>query len=109
MKTRVKLLNQIISYQNISDSIFQDVYAYPWDYDGEGAATLSTKDVKHILNLYLNESIQADDVHKWAEFLECRDDVDYDNTIIEILFELANPDINGKITPKGAELILQKI
>lgn len=102
---RIELLNKIIKYQDVSDSIFQYISLYPWDYTGQ-PTLISANDISYVLNLYIEQKTTSVDIEKWANFLECRDDVDADKIISEIIFELANPDVQGALTVSRAKSIL---
>lgn len=107
-KNRINLIKRVISYQNITDKIFDELTSSEWDFDGT-PALLNTEDIAHVLTLYLDKEITKQDIEKWANFLECRDDVHAHESIANILFELANPDIEGELTAERAKSILLKL
>jgi hypothetical protein len=105
---RIKLIKKIISYKDVTDKIFADLLSYKWDFE-ENPALLDANDIARVLKLYLDQKITAQDIEKWANFLECRDDVHAHESIADILFELANPDIEGELTESRAKSILLEL
>ena len=70
-------------------------------------------DIKHALRLFLNKSMGTVQLQEWADFLEMNELVDYEHgkedKIANILFRLANPEINGPINQKTALEILSTL
>ncbi len=105
---RLNLLKDFINYKDTSDKIQHDIQSYLWDFEGK-PALLGAKDIARVLKLYLEQKITARDIGRWANFLECRDDVHAHESIADILFELANPDIEGELTEARAKSILLEL
>ncbi len=90
----------------------QQLAAYPFDYTGE-AVPLLRSHFDAVLRRYLLGDLTASDVEAWAEAIELREDVDYDDErdpfVHQMLFWLANPLINGALTPDTARDALNLI
>jgi hypothetical protein len=73
-------------------------------------ATMRIDNITEALNRYLNGSVSAKDVEKWADAVEGRDDIEYaggqEKTISELLSVLSNPEINGPLTLAAAMTLL---
>lgn len=50
-----------------------------------------------MLNKYISDSISDHDLEEWANFVECRDDIDY-SKVEGYIYALANPELMGEIT-----------
>ena len=60
---------------------------------------LGYDDFKRILDKSVKEEIGFDLLEKLADSVEIRDDIDFiDDELKELIFELANPVLNGSIT-----------
>lgn len=105
---RINLIKKVISYEDVTDQIFAKLSSYEWDFDGN-PVLFGAQDIKRVLKLYLDQRITARDIDKWANFIECRDDVEPHESIAEILFELANPDIQGALTETRAKALLLEL
>ncbi len=108
---RVQLLNIIIHADNHLESAMTEISSHNWDFDGK-PIFLEKSHLQNILSRFLSGEITADFVHKWADFIELREDIDYpqedQNLISDIISVLANPEINGQLTSEGAhDLVTQ--
>jgi hypothetical protein len=65
-------------------------------------AILTKNDLINVMNFYINNKITASDFMEWANLIEGREDIDYEteykDEINNIVYQIANPDINGEIT-----------
>ena len=79
--------------------------AYGWGASGE-LVVLTAVDAIRLLERFLRGELTARQVEHWAELLEMRDDVAYEerwsNELRQLLFVLANPEVNETITPSLA-------
>ena len=100
MKNRKKLLINIIKLENNSERSKRELKNYPWD--SQEIIHLTKMHIKAILEKYIKLEINNHEIENWADFLEGRDDVGFDENdfekIKEIISELANPDLFGKLT-----------
>lgn len=96
-----QILNELITFSKPIEYLEQRVLNLPWDIDT--LVVLKYSDLKNIFEKYLTKIITAKDVERWAELIEVRDGIDYEErdnlpNIKDIIFQLANPDINSEIT-----------
>lgn len=77
-----------------------EIQKYPWDCDVE-LYFLNKADLLSIFSRFKSGELLNDDIENWANFLECRDDLGYEaeheDDLREIVFLLANPEINYTI------------
>lgn len=75
-------------------------------WDSEELVTLQRTHIRNILKKYLVGEVSADDVIMWANAIESREDIGYEtpyeDTIKQVIFELANPEINYKLNESQA-------
>ena len=59
-------------------------------------------DVVNVMKVFLDKRISSDDLSVWAELVEGRDGIQYEEefqkVIADVLFWLSSPDINGELT-----------
>ena len=69
---------------------------------------LSVNDLRSVLQRALISDVSLPAVHKWAEAIEARTDlVEYENqSVVDVLFELATPEVNGDLTLGRIEELL---
>lgn len=98
MKTRKEILNDLLSMNGSIRKLLNDLSSFGYD-SSEPLIVVTTKDIEVILTKCINNLIDISDLEEWANAIEIRDDIDFENDDLkEIIFELANPDINGAIT-----------
>ena len=78
---------------------------FPWDIDAP-LVTLTARDVAIILQRYVSGEITAREVEYWADLLEVRDDVEFDEIpneqVQEAVHFMANPLLHGDLTEAAA-------
>jgi hypothetical protein len=109
---RKKILNALIAYEHDPKTLAQQLSLFEWDSEEE-LALLEISDIQTVLDLYLKDKITDTDIEFWAETIECREDIAYESgredLIINTIFDLANPDINKKITIKLVEQLCNQL
>jgi len=107
---RISALRVIIAYQMPIDAALADLASYGWDFDTE-VVTVTAADVRSMLQRYVAGALREDDLTRWAEIIEGRDDIALDPVHQEalgmIVFTLANPDINTRMTPEAAKALIE--
>jgi hypothetical protein len=102
LEDRKSLLERIVRFElPIEDSIAM-LRAYGWDSEEE-LVVLAAADALRILERYLGGELSAQQVEYWAELLEMRDDVGFEerwsSELRRLIFVLANPEINEPLMP----------
>ena len=84
---------------------------FGWDSE-EALVTVEPHHVEAVLRRFLAGEIGAAVVEDWANGLEARDDValadDDDGTLSEVLFDLANPTLQGPLTGEFARSLIAR-
>jgi hypothetical protein len=62
-----------------------------------------------MLRSYLDGRRTTGALVAWAEALEVREDVDVEAPVQDLLFALANPTINGPLTPEAARKWVRRL
>jgi len=98
MRSRKEILKDLVLLQGNIEVLQKELSQYPWDIE-DALLKISTEDFAIILKKSINNEIDFETLTSWANAIECRDDLEFTNEKMqEIIFELANPEINGKIT-----------
>lgn len=109
MRNRKDILKDLILFKaNLSD-LQNELSQYSWDIE-EPILMISIHDFSDVLKRCIENKINFDDLVRWANIIECRDDLDFEvKEIQEIVFELANPEINGEITKERLKEIFNEL
>lgn len=92
---RAESLQQIISFGTNRDDAYAALLKHSWDSESE-LVVASRQLLSDVLQKYLAGDISSDDLEEWANFIECRDDIDY-SEIEDYIYALANPQLMGSI------------
>lgn len=80
-----------------------------WDIQ-EPILIVSKQDFTNIFKKCINNEISFETLVSWANAIECRDDLDFEvEEMQEIVFELANPEINGEIRKERLQEIINEL
>jgi hypothetical protein len=85
-------------------------YLAPFSFDWPGAplAILRREHLLAVLDRWQRGELSGEDVEEWANLVEVRDDLDHDradSAVGRAVFDLANPDIQGRLDEIGPQLI----
>ena len=98
MRARKLILQDILNFEGDIRDLKKELDKYPFD-SKYPLIIINSKTVCAILKKTISGIISFDDLEEWANIVECRDDVDFENeNIQEIIFELANPELNEQLS-----------
>lgn len=98
MRDRKVVLEDIIQLRGDLQELKKELSQFPWDSE-VFIAEIYRKDVIRVFEGYLNDVISNQQIEDWADLIECRDDIAFeDDDLKELIFELASPEINGYLT-----------
>jgi len=103
---RLDILKNLVYFEKPLQELVCDLSALDWDYHGEPYIVYSGA-VATVIERYLDENISAEELEEWANLLECREDLDFEEAKQEVLsciiYDLANPTLQGDITYNGCK------
>jgi hypothetical protein len=105
VRARKVALEDLINLRGSVDDAVKRLRVFDWDA-APNLVTLSPTTVVEVLDRYQSGDVTADEIAKWAQGIEVRDDIAFpplfDTILKELLFELANPEINRALSPESA-------
>lgn len=108
-RSRAVILTDIVQIRSDLNSLNAELNEYPWDSE-KGLIVIPKEDFIHVFNRAIAGEITFDTVEEWANIIECRDDVDYELHMMEdLIFELANPYLNGEINKAKLEEMINRL
>lgn len=109
MRKRQDILSDLISMHGDLSKLSQELSQYPWDIE-KPILQIKSGDIQTILRLVADGVISTDSLIYWANLIECREDLDVEDDYLEkIIFELANPEINGEVTLYKVNAIIREL
>lgn len=110
--SRYDVLTALIEFSETVASLAAKLKTIPWDSD-EAIVTLTSQQVAHAITKCLRGQISATELQRWAELIEVREDIDFDSNrsaeIKDVIFTIANPDINGELSPANLKDYLSRL
>jgi hypothetical protein len=103
---RAESLNQIITFGELREEAFTELVKFGYDNDKTKLFELSDEILGDVLAKYISGSISEDDLEEWANFIECRDDINF-SKLEGYIYALANPEIMGDISKNKIAQMLQ--
>lgn len=109
LMAKIDILLNLINFTKDISAIKRDLAKIGFDSESE-LVTITQNTIANILNRVVDKEISYDLLEEWANLIECREDIGYEDEILqEIIFELANPCLYGKIDKEKIYMILDKI
>jgi hypothetical protein len=109
MRNREDILTDLVNLNGNLFDLQKEISGYTWDAP-QPLLVVKKADLLNVLQKSIDDDIIFDNLENWANFLECRDDIDFENDDLqEIIFELSNPLLNGKITVKRLKAIVNDL
>ncbi|WP_125721115.1 hypothetical protein [Pseudoalteromonas rubra] len=104
---RVEALKEIVTFGTEKEKAHSEIIKF--GYDSEEELFEVTKPIlASVLNMYLTSRITEYELERWANFIECRDDLNYD-LVREHIYSLANPYLVGEISREKVTEILKEL
>ncbi len=101
MNERIKILNDLLNFNNSLKKLEKKVKGLNWDYEG-APVIVNRSHLKAMLIRFLKGELKIDEVEDWANLIECREDItfepDYSDELSQIIYQLANPILEGVLS-----------
>lgn len=109
MRERKEILKDLVLLQGSIEVLEKELSQYPWDIE-KPLLKISVEDFIYVLKRCLNDQVNFETIINWANTIECRDDLEFaKEEMQEVIFELANPEINGEITKERLSEIITEL
>ena len=106
MNRRAEILHELVRFEKPSDPLMRELKSFGWDWAEESPLLILKKeDLLRIIDRFLAGQISADQLQEWAENLEVREDVAFDEEeselIYSVFFRIATPEIHEPLTQES--------
>jgi hypothetical protein len=109
MRNRIDIVRDIVSYKGNPQILHYELSQYPWDLP-EPIIQITGFDIFNILQKAIAGEITFKELEDWANLIECRDDFSFENEDLqEIIFQLANPKLDGEIDKELLIVLANKL
>lgn len=101
---RMSLLSDFLNLNGDFRLIREELLKLKWDYDE--VIVLTREHLIKLLSKYISGEFTNKDIVDWTNVIESREDIGYESLheemIKELIFQLANPEINSNLDQKKA-------
>ena len=94
LRTRKDILLDLVDFNLDISTLKSQLSLYPWDSEEE-LVLLTNNTLLKIIERALEGKISVNQLEEWANLVEWRDDIEMSQSVVDVIFLLANPDING--------------
>lgn len=109
LMAKIDILLNLINFSKNISAIKSDLAKICFNSESE-LVTITKNTIANILNRVIDKEISYELLEEWANLIECREDIGYEDEILqEIIFELANPCLYGEVDERRICMILDKI
>jgi hypothetical protein len=112
MTRRQECLSELIHIGEGYEKAKEELATMPWDCEVP-EIVLTLNDTFEIMKRFINGQIAAALLEDWADSIELRDDIGYEESnrakIKEIIFSLANPELTNPITIASVASLMKTI
>lgn len=109
LNNRMKILEDLVNLKKPLEELSNDLKEIDWDYEGD-PFLIQTDHVIAIVRKYLDGELNEVAVERWANMIECREDLDVEKSELDdVIYKLANPEINDPISRQLCEKIINDI
>ena len=113
MSRHAEILQELARFETPTGPLLQELRSFGWDWDGAPLLVLRKADILRVIDRFLAGQISADQLQEWAESLEVREDVAFDDRDAEVLddvfFRIATPMINEPLTHEVVQRMRDEI
>ncbi len=100
MVNRIAILLDLLNFSKTIDELKLELHSLPWDYDGT-PIIFSRSHLLNVLLRFLKADIDKIEVENWANLVESREDIEfeekYSTELSQMIYQLANPTLEGEL------------
>jgi hypothetical protein len=109
---RKTILTNLVNFGQDITMLKGELAKLPWDSKDE-LVVLRKSHLVNVITRFLNGQLSGEDVTEWANAIELREDIAIEpgseNLVKDIIFDLANPEINYKLDSIRARRYLETL
>jgi len=106
MNERLKTVSSLVAFSKPLKEISHELSQFDWDYEGEPLIVTSDVIIE-VLRRYTSGEINEKEVEDWANLIECREDIAFEeekeDELENVIYRLANPILEEPLSEKLCE------
>lgn len=106
MNERLDVVSSLVAFSKPLKEISHELSLFDWDYEGEPLIVTSDT-IIDVLRRYTSGEISAKEIEGWANLIECREDIVFEeekeDELEDVIYRLANPILEEPLSDKLCE------
>lgn len=98
---RFDVLRDLVAFNKPTSVLSDSLSKFDWDHEGQ-PLIVTASEIREVLKRFLEGEHSAQALEDWANLIECREDLEFENKwceeIANVIYCLANPVLEGEIT-----------
>ena len=110
---RAEILQELARFETPSEPLLRELRTFRWDWSDAPLLVLTRADFLRIIDRFLAGQISVAQLQEWAENLEVREDVAFEDScrdlLDDIFFRIATPEVNEPLTHEVVQRMRDEI
>lgn len=109
---RFDVLGDLVAFSKPVSVLADSLSKFDWDYEGQPLIVMASQ-IREVLKCFLAGECSAQELEGWANLIECREDLEFEERkheeISNVIYCLANPILEGEITVDSCKALLASL
>ena len=109
---RFDVLRNLVAFNKPLSVLADSLSKFDWDYEGQPLIVMASQ-VREVLTRFLAGEYSAQELEDWANLIECREDLEFEEKkheeIANVIYCLANPVLEGEITADSCKALIASL
>lgn len=109
---RFDALKDLVAFTKPVSVLVDSLSKLDWDYEGQPLIVMASQ-IREVLKRFLSGEYSAQELEDWANLIECREDLEFEEKkheeIANVIYYLANPVLEGEITADSCKALIASL
>lgn len=109
---RFDVLRDLVAFNKPVSILADSLSKFNWDYEGQPMIVMASQ-IREVLKRFLAGGYSAKELEAWANLIECREDLEFEEKkheeIENVIYCLANPVLDGGITADSCNALITSL
>lgn len=109
---RFDVLRDLVAFSKPTSVLVDSLSKFDWDYEAQPLIVTASQ-IREVLKRFLAGEYSAQELEGWANLIECREDLEFEEKkregIANVIYCLANPVLEGEITADSCKALIDSL
>ena len=106
---RFDVLRDLVAFNKPVSVLADSLSKFDWDYGGKPLIVMASQ-IQEVLKRFLAGECTAQELEDWANLIECREDLEFEEKrheeIANVIYCLANPVLEGEVIADSCKALI---